>query len=223
MASLPLALLLATTAVPFQAAAPLSADRDQPAGAPTSTGAWVLGGQTVPGNTALGTTELTLRDLTEGYTAFANGGVKVESVMIRSIEDKDGHSFFHEEPRRREVLSPETASLMTYILEGVVQRGTATCVKAIGRPVAGKTGTTNDQRDAWFLGYTPDYAVGVWIGFDRPQPIAATNVAGGSLAAPVFGRMLERAGYTKPSDDWSAPPPGFARADRSLFAPLPTP
>lgn len=134
----------------------------------------------------LGTTELTLRDLTEGYTAFANGGVKVEPVMIRSIEDKDGNAFFTDEPRRREALSPATAAVLTYILEGVIERGTATSLKVIDRPVAGKTGTTNDQHDAWFIGYTPNLAVGVWIGFDDQTRSMGKTGTGGHVAAPIW-------------------------------------
>ncbi|MFN2424931.1 MAG: PBP1A family penicillin-binding protein [Candidatus Binatia bacterium] len=135
---------------------------------------------------ALGTTEMTLRSLTEGFTAFANGGVKVEPVVVRRIEDKDGVAFFSDEPRRREVLSPQTAAVMTYILEGVVERGTGTSIKALDRPVAGKTGTTNEQRDAWFIGYTPNLAVGVWVGFDDPNQTMGKMGTGGRVAAPIW-------------------------------------
>jgi penicillin-binding protein 1A len=75
-------------------------------------------------------------------------------------------------------------------------------------PVAGKTGTTDDNTDVWFIGVTPDLVAGVWLGFDRPQPIAERGVAGGSLAAPVFARMLERSGYARASDAWTLPPEG---------------
>ncbi len=153
----------------------------------------------------LGTTELTLRDLTEGYTAFANGGVKVESVIIRSIEDKDGHAFFTDEPRRREALSPETAAVMTYILEGVVERGTATCVKALDRPVAGKTGTTNEQRDAWFIGYTPNLTVGVWVGFDDQNQTMGKMGTGGRVAAPIWLDFMKPAVDGTPVRDFEIP------------------
>ena len=72
--------------------------------------------------------------------------------------------------------------------------------------------TTDDNTDVWFVWMTPDIVAGVWLGFDRPQPIADRGVAGGSLAAPVFARMLDRAGYTRPNDDWATPPPGLATA-----------
>jgi len=153
----------------------------------------------------LGTTELTLRDVTAGYTAFANGGVKVEPVMIRSIADKEGVKFFTDEPRRREVLSPETAALMTFILEGVVERGTATSVKALDRPVAGKTGTTNEQRDAWFIGYTPDLTVGVWVGFDDPNQTMGKMGTGGRVAAPIWLDFMQPALVGTPVTDFEIP------------------
>lgn len=154
---------------------------------------------------ALGTTELTLRNLTEGFTAFANGGVKVEPVVIRRVEDKDGVAFFSDEPRRREVLSPQTAAVMTYILEGVVERGTATSIKALDRPVAGKTGTTNEQRDAWFIGYTPNLTVGVWVGFDDPNQTMGKMGTGGRVAAPIWLDFMKPALAGMPVRDFEIP------------------
>jgi penicillin-binding protein 1A len=154
---------------------------------------------------ALGTTEMTLRSLTEGYTAFANNGVKVEPVVVRRIEDKDGIAFFSDEPKRREVLSPATASVMTYILEGVVERGTATSVKALERPVAGKTGTTNEQRDAWFVGYTPNLTVGVWVGFDDPTQTMGKMGTGGRVAAPIWLDFMKPALAGTPVRDFEIP------------------
>ncbi|MBI5503390.1 MAG: PBP1A family penicillin-binding protein [Deltaproteobacteria bacterium] len=154
---------------------------------------------------ALGTTELTLLDLTAGFTTFANAGVKVEPSVIRSIADKDGRPFFENEARKREVLSPQTASLMTYILEGVIERGTATRVKALGRPVAGKTGTTNEQRDAWFIGYTPDLAVGVWVGFDDQTRSMGHDGTGGRTAAPIWLEFMQAALDKAPVHDFELP------------------
>jgi penicillin-binding protein 1A len=154
---------------------------------------------------ALGTTEMTLRALTEGYTAFANGGLKVEPVTIRRIEDKDGIAFFSDDPKRREVLSPAIAAVMTYILEGVVERGTATSVKALDRPVAGKTGTTNEQRDAWFVGYTPTLTVGVWVGFDDPNQTMGKMGTGGRVAAPIWLDFMKPALAGTPVRDFEIP------------------
>ena len=154
---------------------------------------------------ALGTSEMSLLDLTSGYTAFAGGGVKVEPVTVRKVEDKDGTVFFQAQPRRREVLSPQTAALMTYILEGVVERGTATSIKALGRPAAGKTGTTNDQRDAWFIGYTPDLVVGVWIGFDEQSRSMGKMGTGGRVAAPIWLEFMQAAVASQPVRDFELP------------------
>jgi penicillin-binding protein 1A len=154
---------------------------------------------------ALGTTEMTLRGLTEGYTTFANGGLKVESVIIRRIEDKDGIAFFSDDPKRREVLSPATAAVMTYILEGVVERGTATSIKALDRPVAGKTGTTNEQRDAWFVGYTPNLTVGVWVGFDDQNETMGKMGTGGRVAAPIWLDFMKPALAGTPVRDFEIP------------------
>ncbi|HYB98928.1 MAG TPA: PBP1A family penicillin-binding protein [Candidatus Limnocylindrales bacterium] len=154
---------------------------------------------------ALGTSEMSLLDLTAGYTAFAGGGVKVEPVIVKKVEDKAGTVFFQAQARRREVLSPQTAALMTYILEGVVQRGTATTIKALGRPVAGKTGTTNDQRDAWFVGYTPDLVVGVWVGFDDQTRSMGKMGTGGRVAAPVWLEFMKAALQSRPVRDFELP------------------
>ncbi len=154
---------------------------------------------------ALGTSELTLLDLTSAFTTFANGGVKVEPTLIRRIAGKDNKPFFENEARKREVLSPQTASLMTYILKGVVERGTATRVKALGRPVAGKTGTTNEQRDAWFIGYTPDMAVGVWVGFDDQTRSMGHDGTGGRTAAPIWLEFMQAALEKTPVHDFELP------------------
>lgn len=154
---------------------------------------------------ALGTSEMTLFDLTSGFTVFANGGVKVEPVLVKRIEDKGGRAFFEDDARRREALSPQTAALMTYILEGVVERGTAKRVKALGRPVAGKTGTTNEQRDAWFVGYTPSLVVGVWVGFDDPTRTMGRMGTGGQVAAPIWLEFMTAALADQPVRDFEVP------------------
>ena len=153
----------------------------------------------------LGTSEMTLLDVTSGYTTFANGGIKVEPVIIRHIEDKDGNTFFDDEPRRREVMSPQTAAVMTYILEGVIEQGTATSIKALGRPVAGKTGTTNEQRDAWFIGYTPNLVVGVWVGFDEQTRTMGKMGTGGRVAAPIWLDFMKPALEGTPVRDFEMP------------------
>ncbi|MEO9530820.1 MAG: penicillin-binding transpeptidase domain-containing protein, partial [Roseibium sp.] len=99
---------------------------------------------------------------------------------------------------------PMTAYQITSMMEGVVQRGTATRVRAVGRPVAGKTGTTNDEKDAWFMGYTPDLAVGVFVGFDTPKPMGR-GATGGQVASPIFTDFVKKALADKPPVEFRVP------------------
>jgi penicillin-binding protein 1A len=103
------------------------------------------------------------------------------------------------------VLDPLTAYQVTSMLEGVVQRGTAQVVKAVGKPLAGKTGTTNDAKDVWFVGFSPDLAVGVYLGFDKPQTLGNSATAG-QYAAPVFRDFMQMALKDKPATPFRVPP-----------------
>ena len=106
-------------------------------------------------------------------------------------------------------LDPQVTFILRDMMRDVVDRGTATPVRRYlpaSVPVAGKTGTTDDNTDVWFVGVTPEIVAGVWLGFDKPRPIAEHGVAGGSLAAPVFAQMLSLAGYTHPAATWDMPP-----------------
>jgi penicillin-binding protein 1A len=102
------------------------------------------------------------------------------------------------------VLDPLTAYQMTSMLEGVVQRGTATVVKEVGKPLAGKTGTTNDAKDVWFVGFSPDLAVGVYLGFDKPRSLGSSATAG-QYAAPVFRDFMKLALKDKPATPFRVP------------------
>ena len=175
---------------------------------------------------ALGAGETTVMRLTAGYAVFANGGREVYPTLIDRIQNRFGQTIFKHEDRvcegcsadawvgqdepmvvdnREQVLDPMTAYQMTSMLEGVVQRGTGTAAKAIGKPVAGKTGTTNDYRDAWFVGYSPDLVVGVFIGFDRPRSLGRGET-GGALAAPIFTEFMQMALADKPPIPFRVPP-----------------
>ena len=98
-----------------------------------------------------------------------------------------------------------TAYQITSMMEGVIQRGTATSLKAIGKPLAGKTGTTNDAKDAWFIGYSPDLVVGVFVGYDTPKPMGK-DATGGHIAAPIFGSFMKQALADKPATPFRIPP-----------------
>jgi 1A family penicillin-binding protein len=156
---------------------------------------------------ALGTAAVSPVELTTAYTPFAGLGAGVEPRMILAVEDEDGHVLWRPEPRRRDVLDPGIAYLITDVLTEALERGTGIAALRGGLkvPAAGKTGTTNDGADAWFVGYTPDLVTGVWIGFDKPRPILE-DATGGRLAAPIWGRIMERF-YTgrKPPAPWHRP------------------
>ncbi|MBW3552956.1 MAG: PBP1A family penicillin-binding protein [Gemmatimonadetes bacterium] len=140
---------------------------------------------------ALGTAGLSLLELTTAYVPLTASGRRVEPRLVRRVEDPDGKMIWDNRPNRTEVLDDGVAWMVTDLLRDAVRRGTATAVREAGfrEPAAGKTGTTNDGHDAWFVGYTPDLVGGVWIGFDRPEPIVA-RASGGRLAAPIWARMM---------------------------------
>src|SRR5262249_25898332 len=145
------------------------------------------------------------------YSMFANGGRRIQPTFIDRIQDRYGHTIYKHDQRdcrgcdvqtwsnqpeptlvdhREPVLDPMTAYQMASMLEGVVQRGTGTALRAVGKPIAGKTGTTNEEKDAWFVGYTPEIAVGVYIGYDKPRHIGR-GATGGHLAAPIVRDFLK--------------------------------
>lgn len=141
---------------------------------------------------ALGSVEVTPLELTTAYGVFANEGVLVEPLSILRIEDKDGNIIEQNFPQKREALSRETAYIMTDLLQGVVNEGTATRVRAYFHyPAGGKTGTTNDYGDAWFVGFTPQLTAGVWVGFDDNRiKFGYSEGQGGRAAAPIWGKFM---------------------------------
>ena len=163
--------------------------------------------------TSLGSGETSLLRMTAAYSVLANGGKKIQPTMLDRIQDRYGRTVWRHDKRecsecnapewtnqpepeiienREEVMNPYTAYQITSMLEGVVQRGTGKKLLEVGKPIAGKTGTTNDERDAWFVGYTPDLVVGVYVGYDRPRPMGKGET-GGSLAAPIVGDFMKLA------------------------------
>lgn len=143
---------------------------------------------------ALGAAEVRPIELVEAYAPLANGGQHVRPHLIRRIEDRNGIVMWEAPTESRQVLDPELAFVMTSMLRDVVDRGTGTAVRAAGYsgPAAGKTGTTNDATDVWFVGYTPELVGAVWMGFDNPKTIVR-GASGGVLAAPVWGRIMRQA------------------------------
>jgi len=143
---------------------------------------------------ALGAAEVTVQSLTSAYAAFANGGYGVKPILIRRVEDEDGVVLATINPEQSRAFSEQTAFLVANMLTDVINAGTAYRARANGftLPAAGKTGTTNDYVDAWFVGFTPHLLAGVWIGFDQPQTIVS-NGYGGELAVPLWADFMKAA------------------------------
>jgi penicillin-binding protein 1A len=154
---------------------------------------------------ALGTAEVSLLRLTQAYAVFAALGERPSPTFITRIEDSEGRVLEEAEPRLERVIPPATAYLMTSMMQAVVERGTGQRARALGRPCAGKTGTTNDFRDAWFMGYTPGLVAGVWVGFDSKRTLG-DGVTGGRVAAPIWARFMEAALEGRPIQDFHIPP-----------------
>ena len=154
---------------------------------------------------ALGSAGVTLQEMVRAYGVLANGGIKVTPYFIRKIVDRTGNVFEETKPQSEQVIDPRIAFTTTYILQDVVESGTGRRVKSIGRPVAGKTGTTNDVRDAWFIGFTPSLITGVWVGFDQEKSLGGHEV-GGRAAAPIWLYFMEKALQGKPVEAFPAPP-----------------
>ncbi len=154
---------------------------------------------------ALGSSEITLRELLVVYSVFAMEGMRPDPISIHKIVDADGQVLEENHPRAKQVISPQTAYLMTSMLESVVKEGTGRAVRSLGVPCAGKTGTTNEFKDAWFIGYTPDRIAGVWMGHDQPKNLGKRE-SGGRVAAPVWLHYMKktlpkgsRRGFSMPS------------------------
>ena len=153
---------------------------------------------------ALGSSEVTLLDLAAAYGVFANQGLRVEPRFIIRITDSQGNLIDENMPKTEQVISPETAYLITSMLQSVIDHGTGRRAKDLGRPAAGKTGTTNDMNDAWFIGYTPQLLAGVWVGFDEKRTLGKGET-GGHVAAPIWERFMERAVEDEPILDFPVP------------------
>lgn len=177
---------------------------------------------------ALGAGETTAMRMVTAYSMLANGGRRVKPTLIDRIQDRYGHTIFKHDQRecrgcdapggwknqaepqlidrREQVLDSMTAYQITELLEGVVQAGTATVVREVGKPIAGKTGTTNEAKDAWFVGFSPDVAVAIYMGYDKPRSLGRGNAAtGGHLSAPIARDFFKLALADKPAVPFKVP------------------
>ncbi len=153
---------------------------------------------------ALGTPEVKLIEMVRAYGAFAASGWLADSIVVKEIWDRNGTKIFEKLPNQKKVLSDDTAFIMANMMKGVVERGTATIVKGLGKPCAGKTGTTNNHMDAWFIGYTPEWTAGVWTGFDVKRSLGKLET-GGHAAAPIFLSFMKSFLKDTPALDFDIP------------------
>ncbi len=155
---------------------------------------------------ALGTDEVTLNDLVLAYATLSTGGQRPEGRTIIRVYDSKRRSWSENPPVITPVISPAAAFITTSMLKDVMTYGTAKSLKkfSMARPSAGKTGTTDDYRDAWFVGYTPQIVTGVWVGHDKPRP-GGKGFTGGAVAAPIWERFMRKALASKPAIDFSKP------------------
>ncbi|MBL0932453.1 MAG: penicillin-binding protein, partial [Alphaproteobacteria bacterium] len=173
---------------------------------------------------ALGAGETTLMRMTTAYVVFVNGGMRISPSLIDRIQDREGRTIWKHDPRicescgeiftgeeppalaesRAQAIDPATAYQMTSMLQGVVQRGTGRRLLELNRPLAGKTGTTNESFDTWFVGFSPDLTVGVWVGFDNPRTLGP-NETGSSIAVPIFRDVMAEALQGVPVEPFRTP------------------
>jgi penicillin-binding protein 1A len=161
---------------------------------------------------ALGSGEVTLQSMTAAYAGFANHGLVPQPLLIRRVEDRDGRVLFEAQDSSARAISDTTAFLMTTMLGDVINAGTAYRARQMGftLPAAGKTGTTNDFNDAWFIGFTPSLVAGVWVGFDQPRTILPNGFAA-DLAVPMWTRFM-KAATKDDKPEWFTPPAGVTTA-----------
>lgn len=153
---------------------------------------------------ALGAAETKLVEMVRAYGAFAAGGWLADQIVIKEVRDRRGSMIYEQRPKQQQVVGADSAFIMANMMKGVVERGTAQLIKQLKRPVAGKTGTTNDQMDAWFLGYTPEWVAGAWVGFDVKRTIGRRET-GGKAAAPIFLYFMQEFLEDKLSLDFDIP------------------
>ncbi len=141
---------------------------------------------------ALGSLSVTPLEITSAYSVLAQGGVRMEPIAIKYIVDSDGNIVENNQPKGVKAINPQSAFLSTSMLEDVVKKGTGWRARALKRPVAGKTGTTNEYKDAWFIGYTPELVTGVWVGFDNNRTLGDEET-GSKAAAPIWVNFMKKA------------------------------
>ena len=151
---------------------------------------------------ALGAADMKLIEHVSAFTVFPNDGIRIDPYMIRRVTSYDGALLEEAHPEVHDVISPEVARTMVAMLEEVIQFGTGVAAKALGRPAAGKTGTTQDYTDAWFVGFTPQLTAGVWVGFDDKQISLGKKETGARAALPIWLEFMKGASAGTPVTDF---------------------
>jgi 1A family penicillin-binding protein len=154
---------------------------------------------------ALGAGEATLTEMTAAFATFANQGLRMKPFLIERITDRDGNVIEQGLPRATDALRADTAFILTSLLRGVAEHGTAARARRLRRPIAGKTGTTNDFTDAWFIGYEPSLAAGVWVGFDEKKDSLGRGETGADAALPIWMEFWQKAMASRPIEEFSIP------------------
>jgi penicillin-binding protein 1A len=154
---------------------------------------------------AIGAAEATLTEMTAAFAAFGNQGLRMKPLLITRITDRDGNIIEETRPIAKDAIRADTAYLMTNLLKGVVQRGTAARAASLKRPIAGKTGTTNDFTDAWFIGYEPSLAGGVWVGYDDKRKSLGPHEEGSRAALPMWMEFWAEVMKDQPVEDFAIP------------------
>jgi penicillin-binding protein 1A len=155
---------------------------------------------------AIGAGEATLLEMTAAFATFPNQGLRMTPFLIARIADRDGNTLEDHRPEAHDAIGADTAYLLTSLLRGVVERGTATRARSLERPVAGKTGTTDDYTDAWFIGFEPPLAAGVWVGYDDKRLSLGDKEEGGRVALPIWMDFWREATREIPIEDYTVPP-----------------
>jgi penicillin-binding protein 1A len=161
-------------------------------------------------STALGAAEATLLEVVDAYSVFPNQGVRMRPTMVVRVMDREGNVLEDNRPEPTDAIRADTAFVMTSLLQGVVQRGTAAKAASLNWPLGGKTGTTNDYTDAWFVGFDPDVTVGVWVGFDQKKQLGPRET-GAQAALPIWMDFMKAWIATRPTR------PEFAKPGNILY------
>ena len=165
---------------------------------------------------ALGATEVPLDQMVSAYSAFPNKGIRVEPHLVRRVLDRDGATLEEWEKTTYKVVNEYVALTMVSMMRGVVQFGTATAAGSLGVPLAGKTGTVNDHTDVWFIGYTPTYVTGVWMGYPGRKKPLGDDMTGGHGALPIFISFMKDFLKGKAKEDFDKAP-GMPEDMKELF------